>query len=56
VLLIGTNNHGCTAQQICHGIEAIIDAVRDKQKDAYILVLVGPNWQLLLACRSLLLN
>lgn len=41
VLLIGTNNHGCTPEQIGEGILSIVDVIRSKQSQAEILVLVG---------------
>lgn len=41
VLLIGTNNNGHTAEQICGGIEAIVDSITERQPQAHILVLVS---------------
>jgi hypothetical protein len=47
VLLIGTNNHGCTPDQIADGILSIVDVIREKQNQAEILVLVGFRFRLL---------
>jgi hypothetical protein len=41
VLWVGTNNHGHTAEQICGGIMAIVQLIKDKLPKAYTLVLVG---------------
>lgn len=41
VVLIGTNNHGCSAEQISDGIVAVVDAIRERQKTANIIVLVS---------------
>lgn len=49
VLLVGTNNHGDTAEEIADGIRAIITLIRDKQPQAYLVVCTllprghGPN-------------
>ncbi|CAL8140081.1 unnamed protein product [Orchesella dallaii] len=40
VLLVGTNNHGSTAEQISDGLVAIVDAIRERQKSASIIVLM----------------
>jgi len=40
VVFVGTNNHGNTAEQIAEGIEAVVDAIRERQSDSYIIVLV----------------
>ena len=37
VLLVGTNNHGDTAEEIADGIRAIITLIRDKQPQAYLV-------------------
>ncbi|XP_055780797.1 platelet-activating factor acetylhydrolase IB subunit alpha1-like isoform X1 [Salvelinus fontinalis] len=39
VLWVGTNNHGHTAEQICGGIMAIVQLIKDKLPKAYTLVL-----------------
>jgi len=39
VILVGTNNHGNTVEQITEGIEAIVDAIRVRQPETYIIVL-----------------
>nr|ACI69705.1 Platelet-activating factor acetylhydrolase IB subunit gamma [Salmo salar] len=41
VLWVGTHNHGHTAEQICGGIMAIVQLIKDKLPKAYTLVLVG---------------
>ena len=45
---MGTNNHGNSAEQIAEGIEAIVDAIRERQRQTYIIVLVcvllDPSW------------
>ncbi|XP_066991158.1 platelet-activating factor acetylhydrolase IB subunit alpha1 [Anabrus simplex] len=38
VLLVGTNNHGFTAEQIVEGIMEIVRAIREKQPQAYIVL------------------
>lgn len=40
VLLVGTNNHGDSAKDIAEGIKAICNLIRDKQPQAYLVVLV----------------
>ena len=40
VLLVGTNNHGHTAEQVTDGIMAIVQAIQDRQKDAQLIVMV----------------
>jgi hypothetical protein len=37
VLLVGTNNHGDSADEIADGIRAIITLMRDKQPQAYLV-------------------
>jgi len=39
VLLVGTNNHGCTAEDVSEGILAIVDVIREKQPETEIVVL-----------------
>uniref|UniRef100_G3P458 Platelet-activating factor acetylhydrolase IB subunit alpha1 n=1 Tax=Gasterosteus aculeatus aculeatus TaxID=481459 RepID=G3P458_GASAC len=39
VLWVGTNNHGQTAEQICEGIMAIIQVIKNKLPNARTLVL-----------------
>lgn len=39
VLQIGTNNHGNTPEEIAEGIKAIMALIRDKQPQAYLVVL-----------------
>ncbi|EDO46036.1 predicted protein [Nematostella vectensis] len=39
VLLVGTNNHGCTAEQIVEGIECIVWTIHELVPDAKVLVL-----------------
>ncbi|XP_055759004.1 platelet-activating factor acetylhydrolase IB subunit alpha1-like [Salvelinus fontinalis] len=39
VLWVGTHNHGHTAEQICGGIMAIVQLIKDKLPKAYTLVL-----------------
>lgn len=41
MLWVGTNNHGHTAEQICGGIMAIIQVIKNKLPHARTLVLVG---------------
>lgn len=41
VLWVGTNNHGHTPEQICGGILAIIQVIKNKLPSAHTLVLVG---------------
>jgi len=38
VLLIGTNNHGSTAKEIGDGIMTIVQLIREKQPQAYLVV------------------
>lgn len=40
VLWVGTNNHGHTPEQICKGILAIIQVIKNKLPNAQTLVLV----------------
>ncbi len=40
VLLVGTNNHGDSARDIAEGIGAICALIREKQPQAYLVVLV----------------
>ena len=40
VLLVGTNNHGDSAADIAEGIKTICSLIRDKQPQAYLVVLV----------------
>ncbi|KAJ8005229.1 hypothetical protein DPEC_G00144470 [Dallia pectoralis] len=39
VLWVGTNNHGHTAEQICGGIMAIVQLIKDKLPNAQTLIL-----------------
>ncbi|XP_029959324.1 platelet-activating factor acetylhydrolase IB subunit gamma [Salarias fasciatus] len=39
VLWVGTNNHGHTPEQICEGIMAIVQVIKDKVPHAHTLVL-----------------
>ncbi|ODM92619.1 Platelet-activating factor acetylhydrolase IB subunit beta [Orchesella cincta] len=39
VLLVGTNNHGNTSEQVADGIIAIVDAIKERQKNAHVIVL-----------------
>jgi len=39
VLLIGTNNHGNSPEEISEGIKAICNLIRDKQPQAFLVVL-----------------
>jgi platelet-activating factor acetylhydrolase IB subunit beta/gamma len=41
VLLVGTNNHDHTSDQIAGGIEAIVDLIKTKQPQAQVIVLVS---------------
>ena len=45
VLLVGTNNHGDSAEDIAEGIKAICSLIRDKQPQAYLVVLVRPLYR-----------
>ena len=40
VVMCGTNNHGDSAADIAEGIKAICSLIRDKQPQAYLVVLV----------------
>ncbi|XP_041470579.1 platelet-activating factor acetylhydrolase IB subunit alpha2-like [Lytechinus variegatus] len=42
VLLVGTNNHGHTAEEVTKGIEAIVKLIVDKQPQAHIIVMAIP--------------
>jgi len=39
VVLVGTNNHGDTPQQIADGLKAICSLIRDRQPQAFVIVL-----------------
>ncbi|RUS81587.1 hypothetical protein EGW08_010661 [Elysia chlorotica] len=39
VLMVGTNNHGDTAEQVTEGIMAIVKAILDKQPSSYLIVM-----------------
>ncbi|KAK3775396.1 hypothetical protein RRG08_046657 [Elysia crispata] len=39
VLMVGTNNHGDTAEQVTAGIMAIVKAILDKQPSSYLIVM-----------------
>lgn len=39
-MLIGTNNHGFTPNEIAEGIIEIAKCIREKQPEAYIVLLV----------------
>ncbi len=41
VLLVGTNNHGDTAEDVAEGIKTICALINDKQPQAYLVVLVS---------------
>jgi hypothetical protein len=41
VVLVGTNNFHCTAEQIAEGIMELVRVIREKQPDAYIVLLVN---------------
>lgn len=41
VLWVGTNNHGHSPKQICNGILAIVQVIKNKLPNAQTLVLVG---------------
>ena len=41
--MCGTNNHGDSAADIAEGIKAICALIRDKQPQAYLVVLVSSN-------------
>jgi platelet-activating factor acetylhydrolase IB subunit beta/gamma len=38
VVLVGTNNFNCTAEQIAEGIMELVRVIREKQPDAYIVL------------------
>ena len=40
MLLIGTNNHHCTADQLVEGIEVIVWSITSKLPSAKVIVLV----------------
>lgn len=40
-MLVGTNNFNCTAEQIAEGIMELVRVIREKQPDAYIVLLVN---------------
>ena len=40
VVLVGTNNHGNTPEQVAEGIGALVEAIHEKQPNAHILILV----------------
>ena len=40
VVLVGTNNYDHTAEEVSQGIIEICQTIRDKQPQAYIIVLV----------------
>lgn len=46
MVLVGTNNHGHSAQEVAGGITEICHTIRDKQPKSYIIVLVS-KWVLL---------
>ena len=39
MLLVGTNNHGDTPEEIAEGLKAITNLIRDKQPQAFLVVL-----------------
>jgi len=39
VVLVGTNNHGDTPQQIADGLKAICNLIRDRQPQAFVILL-----------------
>jgi hypothetical protein len=41
VVLAGTNNFNCTAEQIAEGIMELVRVIREKQPDAYIVLPVN---------------
>lgn len=41
MVLVGTNNFHCTAEQIAEGIMELVRVIRDKQPDAYIVLPVN---------------
>jgi platelet-activating factor acetylhydrolase IB subunit beta/gamma len=41
VVLVGTNNFNCTAEQIAEGIMELVRVIREKQPDAYIVLPVN---------------
>jgi platelet-activating factor acetylhydrolase IB subunit beta/gamma len=41
VLLVGTNNHGHTPEQIADGIQVIIRVLQEKQPQAYLILPVS---------------
>ena len=43
VLWVGTNNHGHSAEQICGGLLAIVQVIKNKLPNARTLVLVGSS-------------
>lgn len=40
-MLVGTNNFHCTAEQIAEGIMQLVQVIREKQPDAYIVLPVN---------------
>lgn len=40
VLIIGTNNHGDTANQVADGILAIVKAIQERQPSSHVIVMV----------------
>ena len=40
VVMVGTNNHGDSAADIAEGVKTICSLIRDKQPQAYLVVLV----------------
>ena len=38
--MVGTNNHGDSAADIAEGVKTICSLIRDKQPQAYLVVLV----------------
>jgi platelet-activating factor acetylhydrolase IB subunit beta/gamma len=49
VLLVGTNNFNCTAEQIAEGIMELVRVIREKQPEAYIVLPVNLLFYLLLS-------
>lgn len=41
VVLVGTNNHEHTAAEVAGGITEICSTIREKQPQAYVIVLVS---------------
>ena len=41
MVLVGTNNFNCTAEQIAEGIMELVRVIREKQPDAYIVLPVN---------------